>query len=227
MAYDLRNRTEPPYATQSPMYGRPATTAPPVSQSQSHTRPHPMYGQAPGQPSNLYPRVGKHSGRNPSFHPTSLSSSTTGIGIRVALKPEYWITPPPPLVPQVGDIPRSTFHFDFDLEKKILAEAENESQNWSRLGLENLPSRGSDQASMASSGDPIMNKYIALGLNREAVPLAVANYGDNPTKVKEFADGYTRLKEMGFSSNSAADALLMNDNDTNKAIPHLLNNPSY
>lgn len=35
----------------------------------------------------------------------------------------------------------------------------------------------------ASSGDPVMNKYIALGLNREAVPLAVANYGDNPTKV--------------------------------------------
>lgn len=42
----------------------------------------------------------------------------------------------------------------------------------------------------------------------------------------EFADGYTYLKEMGFSSNSSADALLMNDNDRNKAIQHLLNNPS-
>ncbi|KAK4357457.1 hypothetical protein RND71_023067 [Anisodus tanguticus] len=211
-SYDFRNRTEPPYVNQSPMYGRPATTAP-------------MYGQAPGQPSSLYSRVGQHPG-NPSFHPTSSPSSITGIGIRVAIKPEYRIAPPPQLSPQVGDIPRSTFHFDFDLEKKILAEAEKESQNWSCLGLENLPSRGSDQAYMASSGDPVMNKYIALGLNREAVPLAVANFGDNPTKVKEFADGYTRLKEMGFSSNSAADALLMNDNDTNKAIPHLLNNPS-
>ncbi|XP_059298855.1 uncharacterized protein LOC132051695 [Lycium ferocissimum] len=209
-SYDFRNRKEPPYSKQSPMYGRPATNA-----------PHPIYGQ----PSSLYPRVGQHSGgnRNPSFYPTS---STTGIGIRVAMKPEYRIRPPPPLSPQVGDIPRSTFHFDFDLEKKILAEAQKESQNWSSLGLENLPSRGSHQASMASSGDPVMNKYIALGLNREAVPLAVANYGDNPAKVKEFADGYTRLKEMGFSSNSAADALLMNDNDTSKAIPHLLNNPS-
>lgn len=28
-----------------------------------------------------------------------------------------------------------------------------------------------------------MNKYIAFGLNREIVPLAVANYGDNPNKV--------------------------------------------
>lgn len=31
--------------------------------------------------------------------------------------------------------------------------------------------------------DPIVSKYIAAGLSREAVPLAVANYGDNPTKV--------------------------------------------
>lgn len=52
----------------------------------------------------------------------------------------------PQLSTQVGDIPRSTFNFDFDLEKKILAEAEKESQNWSRLGLENLPSRMPEQA---------------------------------------------------------------------------------
>lgn len=31
--------------------------------------------------------------------------------------------------------------------------------------------------------DPIVSKYISAGLSREAVPLAVANYGDNPTKV--------------------------------------------
>lgn len=34
-----------------------------------------------------------------------------------------------------------------------------------------------------SNADPVVSKYIASGLNREAVPLAVANYGDNPTKV--------------------------------------------
>lgn len=34
-----------------------------------------------------------------------------------------------------------------------------------------------------SVADPIVSKYIASGLSREAVPLAVANYGDNPTKV--------------------------------------------
>jgi hypothetical protein len=31
--------------------------------------------------------------------------------------------------------------------------------------------------------DPVVSKYISSGLSREAVPLAVANYGDNPTKV--------------------------------------------
>lgn len=31
--------------------------------------------------------------------------------------------------------------------------------------------------------DPVVMKYAASGLNREAVNIAVANYGDNPTKV--------------------------------------------
>jgi hypothetical protein len=33
------------------------------------------------------------------------------------------------------------------------------------------------------TADPVVRKYIAMGLNRDAVPLAVANYGDNPPKV--------------------------------------------
>lgn len=32
-------------------------------------------------------------------------------------------------------------------------------------------------------GDPVVSKYIASGLNREAVTLAVSKYGDDPTKV--------------------------------------------
>lgn len=39
-------------------------------------------------------------------------------------------------------------------------------------------------------------------------------------------EGYTLLKEMGFSSNSVADALLMNDNDKDKAAAQLLGNSS-
>ena len=41
----------------------------------------------------------------------------------------------------MGEIPRSSFQFDFELEKKILAEAEKENPNWVKFGLENLPSR--------------------------------------------------------------------------------------
>lgn len=35
--------------------------------------------------------------------------------------------------------------------------------------------------------DPVVSKYIASGLNRESVSLAVANYGDNPSKVTGLA----------------------------------------
>ncbi|KAM3381883.1 hypothetical protein P3S68_007456 [Capsicum galapagoense] len=203
-----------PYDRQFPMYGRPSTAAP-------QPQPHPMYGQSTG----LYPRPGQHSApRNPPFHHSPSSSSNTGIGIRVVIKPEYRITPPPQLSTQVGDIPRSTFNFDFELEKQILAEAEKERPNWSRLGLEHPQSRKPEQTNMGYTGDPIMNKYATSGFNREAVALAIANYGDNPVKVKEFAEGYTLLKEMGFSSNSVADALLMNDNDKDKAAAQLLGN---
>lgn len=42
-------------------------------------------------------------------------------------------------------------------------------------------------------------------------------------QVREFANGYTLLREMGFSSNSVVEALLMYDNDTDKAVAHFLN----
>lgn len=53
--------------------------------------------------------------------------------------------------PQVGDIPRSTFQFDFEFERKILAEAEKETQNWSRLGLENYSSKATESTSSGVS----------------------------------------------------------------------------
>ncbi|KAL3521599.1 hypothetical protein ACH5RR_019748 [Cinchona calisaya] len=232
MEYDFRNKKNPPppYDSQIPPMHRPTTAGSGSGPSSTH----PMYANHP----SFYPKVGQppgsHSistppGRNPSFHhhTPSPAASSPGIGIRVALKPEYRISPPPQLSPQVGDIPRSNFHFDFDFERKILAEAEKESQNWGRLGMENLPSKMPEPtSSLGSTPDPIVSKYIASGLSREAVYAAVANYGDNPAKVKEFANGYTLLREMGFSSSSVAEALLMYDNDTDKALAHFLNTSS-
>ncbi|XP_021764945.1 uncharacterized protein LOC110729520 [Chenopodium quinoa] len=222
MEYDYnssRNRAGvSPYDPHIPMYQKMSSSS---SQSPHVSSLYPKIGQ-PGQPVIPPPA------RAPPYHQSSAPPpSSSGTGIRVQIKPEYRITPPPQLLPQMGDIPRSAFHFDFDLEKKILAEAEKENQNWSRLASENFPSRTpQSMPSSTTAADPVVSKYIASGLNREAVPLAVAAFGDNPTKVRDFVNGYTLLREMGFASNSVAEALLMHDNDTDKAVAYFLNSSS-
>ncbi|XP_057450395.1 uncharacterized protein LOC130741583 [Lotus japonicus] len=211
MDYDFRTRSG---QQQPPMY-----RAPPSSSS----------------PSSIYPKIGPHPpgaavGRPSSYHQNPAPPSSSGLGIRVAIKPDYRITPPPHLLPHVVDIPRSNFQFDFGLERKVLAEGEKDNPNWSKFGLENLPTKVSDHTSSSSpkvtSSDPTVSKYIAMGLNREAVPIAIGHYGDNPTKVQEFVNGYTLLREMGFSSSSVAEALVMHDNDTDKALAHFLSGSS-
>ncbi|XP_054796305.1 uncharacterized protein LOC129301737 [Prosopis cineraria] len=219
MDYDFRTRSGPPHDAQVPIYRQSSSSSPPT---------HPMYGPS------LYPKVGPHglvapppAARPSPHHQTSTSSVPSGLGIKVAIKPEYRITPPPHLLPHGGDIPRSNFQFDFDLERKVLAEAEKQNPNWSRFGMEILPAKSVESTSPKGPvSDPIVSKYIASGLNREAVPIAVANYGDNPTKVQEFVNGYTLLREMGFATSTVAEALIMNDNDTDKALAHCLNGPS-
>ncbi|CAM8944828.1 hypothetical protein QQ045_014770 [Rhodiola kirilowii] len=207
MNYDYRNTTSAPYTSLNP----PA-----------HSRPsnhQPTHG-------SLYPTVGHPA--SPSYssshHQPAAPSSSSGLGIRVAMKPEYRITPPPQMLSQSGDIPRSTFEFDFQLEKRIMAEVDKDPHNWSRVVSDLFPTKPQEATSSAAGlgRDPIVSKYIATGLRGEAVPLAVANYGDNPTKVKEFVEGYNCLREMGFSSNNVAEALVMYDNDTDKAIAHFL-----
>ncbi|XP_022632060.1 uncharacterized protein LOC106778906 isoform X2 [Vigna radiata var. radiata] len=133
----------------------------------------------------------------------------------------------PHLSPHAGDNPRSNFQFDFELERKILAEADKDNPNWSKFGSENIPTKVSDSSTAkVPAVDSIVSKFIAMGLSQEAVPIAVENYGDDPTKVQEFVKGYTLLREMGFSSNSVAEALVMNDNRTDRALAHFLNGSS-
>lgn len=45
--------------------------------------------------------------------------------------------------------------------------------------------------------------------------------------MREFVNGYTLLREMGFSSTNVSEALLMFDNDTDKALAHFLNSSSW
>ncbi|CAB4301982.1 unnamed protein product [Prunus armeniaca] len=229
MDYDYRTRSGSPY--DSHVY-RPATSSAPSS--------HPMYG--PPSSSSMYPRVGQqgqtaapppyaHSGRPLSHHQTTTPSSSSSCKFRIGHSSYYKTRVSDHSSAyfsfQVGDIPRSSFQFDFDFERKVLAELEKETQNWAKLGLENPPQRPVESPSSSGSvADPIVSKYIASGLSREAVPIAVANYGDNPTKVREFAKSFTQLREMGFAPNDVAEALIMYENDTDKAVAHFLNSSS-
>lgn len=45
-------------------------------------------------------------------------------------------------------------------------------------------------------------------------------------QVQEFANGFTVIREMGFPTNAVAEALFMFDNDTDKALSHLLHGSS-
>ncbi|KAF7816735.1 Ubiquitin-associated 1 [Senna tora] len=133
----------------------------------------------------------------------------------------------PRLSPTAGDIPRSNFQFDFELERQFLAEAEKESANWSRFGMENLPTKGSESTSqVAPVSNPIVSKYVAEGFSRESALIAVAHFGDNPTKVQEFIIGYSLMREMGFPSSPVADALIMHENNADKALAHILSGSS-
>ncbi|OAY77959.1 hypothetical protein ACMD2_08263 [Ananas comosus] len=205
-------------------------------------RPAPGGGAASGAAAPpLYPRMGQgaaavappppqHSRGAPYHNPSPSSSSSappsSGLGIKVAIKPEYQITPPPQLAQPMPEVPRSTFKFDFEFEKRILAEAEKESQNWSRFAAENKSSKPAASTLPTPGGDPVVEKYVASGLGREAVSFAVLNYGDNPVKVREFVKGYNLLREMGFASKNVAEVLASYDNDTDKAIAHFLNSPN-
>ncbi|KAJ1258135.1 hypothetical protein BS78_10G051200 [Paspalum vaginatum] len=207
-------------------------------------------GAAPGGGSSLYPRVGQPShggggaataspraapyrhgsGPGPSapvVTPLAPTSSSSKVGIQVAIKPEFRITPPPQLPPQMVEIPRSTFNFDFEYERRILAEAEKDNPNWAKFVVERqAPPPVPQQVKPESSGDPVVDKYVAMGLGREAVSFAVLNYGDNPVKVKEFVKSYNILHEMGFTSPNVPELLAIHDNDPDKVIQRLLSSPS-
>ncbi|KAJ7569315.1 hypothetical protein O6H91_01G072400 [Diphasiastrum complanatum] len=177
----------------------------------------------PNSPS-FYPRVAQPVG--PPMHrpPPPVPGPASGTGIKVAIKPEYQVAPPVQLSPLKGEVPRSLFQFDFDLERRIIAEAERERHGWTRGSFDNSrPSDGGD--SSVTSGiveDPVVHKYVSKGLNKEAVVMALATYGDVQNKVVEFCPAYNLLREMGFPSDAVAGALAMYDNDKERALAHFV-----
>lgn len=145
---------------------------------------------------------------------------SSGVGIRVALKREYQIAPPPQLLPLTGDIPHSTFQFNFDLEKRILTEAEKEIKAWNRIISTSGRELKGKESNLAQ--DPVVRKYTVTGFDKEAVVLALAAFGDVQNKVADFVMSYNLLCEMGFPSDDVARALVMYDNDKERALQHFV-----
>eukprot|EP00271_Cylindrocystis_brebissonii_P009754 TRINITY_DN2495_c0_g1_i1.p1 TRINITY_DN2495_c0_g1~~TRINITY_DN2495_c0_g1_i1.p1 ORF type:complete len:258 (+),score=81.94 TRINITY_DN2495_c0_g1_i1:173-946(+) len=69
---------------------------------------------------------------------------------------------------------------------------------------------------------PVLSKYLARGMPREAVTIALANYGDNEGKIVDFCNSYERLREMGFPPEAVAEALTLCDNNPERAVVHLM-----
>ncbi|CAM6042699.1 unnamed protein product [Sphagnum compactum] len=185
--------------------------------------------QSNNSSSSLYPRIAQPVGpsvNRPPPPPTiaTSSSSSSGTGIKVTIKPIYRVAPPVQLLPQGGEVPRSLFQFDFDLERCILAEAESPGQqpSYSRIRADHSRLANGASASLAEVDDPAGGKYIAMGLNKEAVVMAIRTLGDVQNKVLDFCPSYDRLREMGFQPDAVAAALVKSDIDFEQSLAHLV-----
>lgn len=174
--------------------------------------------------SSFYPRLAQPVASPPVAPPAGQPpTSKRGSGIRVTIKPELRLGPPVQLSPYPGEIPHSSFQFDFDVERRIVLEAEQ--QTWPQTRdyshINGGPRASPVPAAQAISEDPAISKYLAMGLPPEAVSLAVTTYGDVHNKVLDFCASYSVLQEMGFAPEAICAALGMYDNDREKALAYL------
>lgn len=114
------------------------------------------------------------------------------------------------------------FQFEFDLERRIIAEA-------GQLGSSHLRASSTVQTSHANGGDNLAEvedatvaKYLAMGHNKESIQYALQTYGDDQTKILDFCPAYNRMREMGFPGDRIARALASVDNDVDQAISSLV-----
>eukprot|EP00245_Coleochaete_scutata_P007637 TRINITY_DN23142_c0_g1_i1.p1 TRINITY_DN23142_c0_g1~~TRINITY_DN23142_c0_g1_i1.p1 ORF type:complete len:212 (+),score=34.42 TRINITY_DN23142_c0_g1_i1:181-816(+) len=197
---------------------------PPAQGSRQNLYP-PIAGRPLQQGGNtLYPPVAQPVGPSrPSSTVPFPPSTPTGGGIRVVLKSEYRMSPAVQLAPNHTDIPRSTFQFDFGFERQVKADMEvglaaRRAHNFTHS---NGTGPLQNPKPLQPAEDPVVRKYTGAGLNREAVVLALATYGDVQNKVLDFCASYGTLKEMGFLSENITGALAMHDNDLDKSLSQL------
>ncbi|CAI5929673.1 unnamed protein product, partial [Closterium sp. NIES-65] len=127
--------------------------------------------------------------------------------IAMAIKTELRVAQPPPLAP-VQPVAVSAAAFDFDVEKQLLSEASALRQRTS--------------VAVKREVDPRASKYIQMGMNREAVIMALTMHGDSHSQVVDFCNAYMLLREMGFDPVAVAGCLALCGNDRDRALQLLV-----
>ncbi|GJP40713.1 hypothetical protein CLOM_g368 [Closterium sp. NIES-68] len=127
--------------------------------------------------------------------------------IAMAIKTQLRVAQPPPLAP-VQPVPVSAAAFDFDVEKQLLSHASALRQPTSVAVKREL--------------DPRAAKYVQMGMEREAVIMALAIQGDSHSQVVDFCNSYTLLREMGFHPVAVAGCLALCGNDRDRALQLLV-----
>ncbi|CAI5532627.1 unnamed protein product [Closterium sp. Naga37s-1] len=123
--------------------------------------------------------------------------------IAVSIKTQLRVAQPPPLAP-VQAVTVSAAAFDFDVEKQLLSEASALHQRTS--------------VAVKREVDPRASKYTQMGMNREAVIMALAIHGDSHSQVVDFCNAYTLLREMGFDPVAVAGCLALCGNDPSRVV---------
>jgi len=82
----------------------------------------------------------------------------------------------PQLPPQMVEIPRSTFNFDFEYERRILAEAEKENPNWTKFVVERqAPPPVAQQARYIDPAISFFLSFTSLLISLTITRLPLAN----------------------------------------------------
>jgi hypothetical protein len=64
------------------------------------------------------------------------------------------------MAPPMPDVPRSTFKFDFDFERRILAEAEKENPDWSKFVGESYQRPSSSRPPAPHASHLVFNSFL-------------------------------------------------------------------
>mmetsp|Transcript_41582 Transcript_41582/g.107669 ORF Transcript_41582/g.107669 Transcript_41582/m.107669 type:complete len:193 (-) Transcript_41582:361-939(-) len=174
---------------------------------------------------NTTTMAGPVGGGSSGHAPLSPTHGGAETRVRVEIAEEYRIDPPVPLS-SIEAVPASSnFQFDFAYEHRVVRRGGgNRSEDESSL----VDQLGEELGRSSAPEDPLQKmlaQYKQMGYTEEAVSMAAGMYGvdtDKQETVIEFCSNYQRMKEMGFSPEAIAGALVINTNDARAATEQLM-----